>query len=364
MALTKAELSVLRNIISGAETGGQVYGGGRYDDFTPAYANSKKEHAITIGKYQHYANEAKQLLLRIRQADPELFAKLDTAGVGKDLTGSWAYYKVVKGSAKARCIQKIISSSVGIKCQDEMMDEQMKKYAEIIEKKGITDHQALCMAINWYHQAQASVDRILKKTKKPYTLDNLYEACKTDTGNQVGAYKSRQQFVYNCLKKYWPTGDEDVSDEKDTSLRIGSKGYDVKDMQSSLIKIGFSCGAAGADGDFGKSTESAVKLFQKVYGLTVDGVFGSKTQEKLDKVIESGTLFSRSIHNKWYKVAGAKFLHLRKGAGVTKEILCSMADGSRVLCSGRYKIVKGTKWYHVAFNKKTGYASSKYLTKA
>ena len=365
MALTKAELSVLRNIISGAETGGQVYGGGRYDDFTPAYANSKNEHAITIGKYQHYGQEALQLMKRIKAADPDLFKELDTANIAKDMYGgTWSHYKVTKNSAKAKCIQKIISSAVGVKCQDEMMDEQMRKYAEIIEKKGVTDHQAICMAINWYHQAQASVDRILKKTKKPYTLDHLYEACKTDTGNQVGAYKSRQRFVYNCLKKYWPTNDDSSSTDNPIDLRIGSKGYDVKEMQSLLIKAGFSCGSAGADGDFGKSTESAVKLFQKVYGLTANGIFDSTMQKKLDKVIESGILFNRSIHNKWYKVAGAKFLHLRKDAGVTKEILCSMANNSRVLCSGCYKVVDGTKWYHIAFNKKTGYASSKYLTKA
>lgn len=366
MSLSNDELEVLRNIISGAETGGQVYGGGRYDDFTPAYANSDKEHAITIGRYQHYGNEALQLLRKIRTADPELFKKLDTAGISKDMYGSWSNYKLTKGSAKAKCIQKIISSDIGIKCQDDMMNQQMRKYANIIEKKGITDHQAICMAINWYHQAQSSVDRILKKAKKPYNLDNLYEACKSDVGNQVGAYRSRQKFVYTCLKKYFPSNTNSNESNNDASLilRFGSKGTDVKEMQSNLIKAGFSCGSAGADGDFGKSTESAVKLFQTIYGLTANGIFDTTTQKALKKILDSGILFSKSLHNKWYKVAGAKFLHFRKDAGTSKEIICSMQHGARVLCSGCYKVVEGTKWYHIAYNKKTGYASSKYLTRA
>lgn len=44
--------------------------------------------------------------------------------------------------------------------------------------------------------------RVLGKTKAPCTLDNIYAALKTDTGNQVGAYKSRQKMVYKALKPY------------------------------------------------------------------------------------------------------------------------------------------------------------------
>ena len=209
--LTEKELEVLRNIIAAVETGGQVYGNGRYDDFTPAYANAKTEHAITIGRYQHYGNEALKLLKRIKEADPVLFKKLDTAKVGKDMWGTWAYYKATKGSAKAKCIQKIISSDVGKKCQDEMVNEQMQKFVAEAEKLGVTDHQAQAMAANWRHQGgPGAVTRILKKTKKPYTLDHLYEACKTDTGNQVGAYKTRQRLVYTWLKQYWPKDGKEV----------------------------------------------------------------------------------------------------------------------------------------------------------
>ena len=227
MALTKDELQVLINIISACETGGQVYGCGRYDDFTEAYANSSSEHAITIGKYQHYANEAKNLLERIQKADPALFKRLDTQGIAKDLKmSSWAKYKVKKGTAKAKCIVAIISSDVGKRVQDEMVGEQMQKFCAEAEKLGVTDHQAQAMCANWRHQGgSGAVSRILKKTKKPYTLDHLYAACQTDTGNQVGAYKTRQKKVYGWLKEYWPTkGQVSQVDQvnQDDNKRIGT----------------------------------------------------------------------------------------------------------------------------------------------
>lgn len=62
------------------------------------------------------------------------------------------------------------------------------------------------------------------------------------------------------------------------------KGADVKALQSALIAKGYSCGGTGADGEFGKNTESAVKSFQKAAGLTMDGKAGKNTVTKLGGV--------------------------------------------------------------------------------
>ena len=64
-------------------------------------------------------------------------------------------------------------------------------------------------------------------------------------------------------------------------LQKGSKGSDVKSLQLLLIGYGYSCGKAGADGDFGTGTASAVKKYQKAKGLTADGIVGEKTWKKL-----------------------------------------------------------------------------------
>ena len=59
--LTATQKEVIRKIIYAVETGGQVYGNVRYDDFTEAYANSSIEYAITIGGGAWYATEAQRL---------------------------------------------------------------------------------------------------------------------------------------------------------------------------------------------------------------------------------------------------------------------------------------------------------------
>ena len=56
-------------------------------------------------------------------------------------------------------------------------------------------------------------------------------------------------------------------------LKIGSKGEDVKKLQSKL--------GLGADGVFGPGTELAVKKWQSLNGLTADGIVGEGTWGKL-----------------------------------------------------------------------------------
>ena len=211
--MTKYEQEVICNIIYAVETGGQVYGNKRYSDFTPAGANTSNEVAITIGAGQWYATEAQRLLKLIREKDPEGFANLDTAGIGYDIDhANWSTYKASKGSAKAVCIQKIIDTEVGHQVQDQLVVEQMERYITEAAELGVTEMDAKMMCANFRHQGgYGAMKRVIGKTKKPYTLDNLYAACSTDTGNQVGAYKNRQKFVYTNLKKYITNHKEESS---------------------------------------------------------------------------------------------------------------------------------------------------------
>ena len=63
-------------------------------------------------------------------------------------------------------------------------------------------------------------------------------------------------------------------------LRKGSKGVYVEVLQKKLNDAGYNL---AVDGDFGKKTLEAVKDYQKVNGLVVDGIVGVKTWEKLYK---------------------------------------------------------------------------------
>lgn len=72
-----------------------------------------------------------------------------------------------------------------------------------------------------------------------------------------------------------------------TYLCKGDSGSAVKTLQENLISLGYSCGSAGADGDFGDKTDTAVRAFQKANGLTVDGLAGEKTQAKIQELLAS-----------------------------------------------------------------------------
>lgn len=208
--MTTEQKNVLRKIIYAVETGGQIYGQQDYSDFTEAYTNSSDEHAITIGAGAWYATEAQTLLERIYDADPEQWEKIDNVRLLEQVqTANWECFNISRVSQLADAIIALISSKIGVKCQDSLMDEQLATYADEALKQGVTDTRAQAMCVNFRHQGgQGAVTRILAKTQKPYTLDNLYAACQTDIGNQVGVYKDRQRFVYNALKTYFPESEE------------------------------------------------------------------------------------------------------------------------------------------------------------
>lgn len=64
-------------------------------------------------------------------------------------------------------------------------------------------------------------------------------------------------------------------------LKKGSKGEQVKTLQRLLNAMGYNCGSV--DGSFGSATDSAVKKYQKAFGLGVDGCVGQATWNSLLK---------------------------------------------------------------------------------
>ena len=64
-------------------------------------------------------------------------------------------------------------------------------------------------------------------------------------------------------------------------LRIGMRGSEVVKLQERLKRLGFLDG--NADGDFGASTEAAVKAAQQRYGLEADGIAGGATWDVLTR---------------------------------------------------------------------------------
>ncbi|NES70671.1 MAG: peptidoglycan-binding protein, partial [Okeania sp. SIO2D1] len=65
-------------------------------------------------------------------------------------------------------------------------------------------------------------------------------------------------------------------------LTFNSTGEYVKHLQRRLNFINY--GPLAADGIFGVATEEAVKKFQKFNDLTVDGIVGPQTWERLESL--------------------------------------------------------------------------------
>lgn len=70
-------------------------------------------------------------------------------------------------------------------------------------------------------------------------------------------------------------------------IKKGTQGSDVKELQEALMKLGYSLPKYGADGDCGKETVNAIKLFQEDRNLEVDGEAGRDTIAALKKALDA-----------------------------------------------------------------------------
>ena len=103
-----------------------------------------------------------------------------------------------------------------------------------------------------------------------------------------------------------------------TVLSRGRSGNLVKELQEKLIALGYSCGGAGADGDYGQATEDAVRRFQRANNLDPDGVAGPKTLEVINK---------KPAAKNQVKVT-ANVLNVRSGAGLNHAVKATVRKGS------------------------------------
>jgi N-acetylmuramoyl-L-alanine amidase len=66
-------------------------------------------------------------------------------------------------------------------------------------------------------------------------------------------------------------------------LRRGARGDDVADLKLRLVELGHLDPGALADDEFDDPTETGVRLFQQIRGLSVDGIVGPSTRQALQE---------------------------------------------------------------------------------
>ena len=91
-----------------------------------------------------------------------------------------------------------------------------------------------------------------------------------------------QQLLYSSSAR--PASGSSSSSSSSTGYRLlywGCKGDAVKRLQQALIDAGYKSYVRSADGIYGQWTYDAVRAYQKDVGLSVDGIAGRNTQNKL-----------------------------------------------------------------------------------
>lgn len=105
-------------------------------------------------------------------------------------------------------------------------------------------------------------------------------------GNQSDMIRVSQYTQSKVYAIYVPPYADENKKESHTTLRRGSKGNEVKELQNILNELGYKDNSGeklAVDGSFGRRTEEAVKRFQSANNLEVDGICGQKTWAKLDE---------------------------------------------------------------------------------
>lgn len=251
--MSPENLKVLAKIILAVETGGQVYGKARYNDFTPPYKNSKKEHTITLGAGGFYGHQARKLVQMIYDKDPKAFEKLDTANIKGMLSKDWEAIKWNPNEKQKQALIAIIDSPIGHECQDELMAERCKTLVEACAKKyPKADEKAQMMYAEIAHLGgAAAAKRIFDRCNGNYSLDNIMTALVADqkdksSNNQVGdkIYWSRHLKCRQFIDEHYINENEDNDKEdnmteeqaiqKVLSIAEAEVGYQEKRSPSQL----------------------------------------------------------------------------------------------------------------------------------
>lgn len=161
----------------------------------------------------------------------------------------------------------------------------------------------------------------------------------------------------------------------DTSLKKGSKGEAVKELQKNLNKL-LNCGLE-VDGIFGKLTEEAVKKFQTEYNLEVDGIYSEQTHTALmsalsdleteeQKKEEEPTPIQEPIEEEKPTYVTKNSVNVRIGDGTSYEKITNLPKNTAlniVVNKNNEPIISSTGWYAIYIMDRIGWLSGNYVKK-
>lgn len=216
--MNKYNRDVCARMIRGAETGGQVYGVGRWGDVKKPEIGL--EVTLTLGAYQFYGNEGRQLLKMIFDWADEHKLKMNNYNELRDyLDFDWVSKEWQPGPIVRHLISDLISSDIGRQKQNELFcDIQLPAYIKRAEEFGVYDDKAQMMWVEIEHVGGLkAAKRIFTRCNGDYSLNKIMWSLKQDqndfsSDNQAGdkLYWSRHVFCRECIEKYYVEDDAAV----------------------------------------------------------------------------------------------------------------------------------------------------------
>ena len=270
-------------------------------------ASDKAELLAKLGKNQ-YKNDWNHI--SVEAGLNAWIGKLANGTVATVQTMPWDYRPWGCGSGRrGSCNNGWIQFEI---CEDALTD---KSYFEAVYKEACELTAYLCKMFSLNPKDSVSFNGV----SVPVILCHQ-DSYKLGLGSNHGD-------VYNWFNKYGKTMDNVRNDvaalmtssgtiipnstttttpinSSSSCLGKGDEGPEVEQLQKNLIKLGYSCGSWGADGDFGNDTKKAVIKFQKEHGLSADGLVGPLTQAAIKTALEKLTPASKptSSTNEIYRI--------------------------------------------------------------
>lgn len=175
--------------------------------------------------------------------------------------------------------------------------------------------------------------------KKPEGDWYLIEARGVNYGVVRTRMNSRKPNYWGLMDKYFDYGNTAASSPVyvtgERTIKRGSTGDDVRDLQVYLDKLGYDVGKYGFDGEFGRATESAVKAYQMAKKLTADGVVGKKTWATLKEDISALTEGNDSAENVQTPIGNLMVKsgtwNIRTGPGTNYSVAASAHTGDKLV---------------------------------
>ena len=136
-------------------------------------------------------------------------------------------------------------------------------------------------------------------------------------------------------------------------IHLGSKNDQVEALQAELRNLGFS--NVQIDGEFGQSTDTALRTFQKANGLPVDGVLGPRTIGAIKRMCANydSDKFEMSPYSHFAKGSGTGLKGAPPIMSVISVRMMRVSDETAVASAGRSYQIPSAPYDAVARRKAT-----------